>query len=462
MLRPESGEKARKKKFKLVSSIDKKYLERTYEDMARKGWLLDGGKVFWDSYRPIDPCELEFSVTCFQPLTPFDYPDPEEGVTYQELCEDTGWTLATKDDRSFTYYKEKGADALPIHTDPSEEYRSVCNVLKKGELIIFPILVLMMVFQLYLGLSSFTYEDLYRPGGLFGLIYPLGMMIVVVPYMSTLIVWLLKNRPRAKGGLALEYPTYPNIKRRNRLYGSGLIIIFLYLVYSVIGLLSLSVDKSIFVAGLLNLLIIIGFSALLTQKIRKVKSKRSTNLLLTVLGFMVVWLVTVVISFSLVAGGGQERPLEGLPEHVAILTHHDLGRDLDLQLRSVQKYHTLLVPLSFEYTSYHAGDKNDFSDIEVTYIEARSKSIANFIAQRVVKDELDRIKENRLDLDRDGQSRDYVYRIDSEIYGLDMVYNLSAYKTRVMLVKENIVYIIQLDTLIDCEVLRKMVSSLFE
>jgi hypothetical protein len=115
-------EYGKRKKIRVVSAIDKNYLEKTYKDMAMKGWLVDTVKGIRDSYIPIEPCELEFSVTHFQPVTPLDYPDYDKEDTYQEFCEVSGWTLVAKNDKFFVYYKAVDSKVLPVHTEPSEEY----------------------------------------------------------------------------------------------------------------------------------------------------------------------------------------------------------------------------------------------------------------------------------------------------------------------------------------------------
>lgn len=449
------------KKIKVVSAIDKNYLEKTYTEMAKKGWLIETVKGLRDSYKPIEPCDLEFSVTFFQPVTPLDYPDYDKEDTYQEFCEDSGWTLAAKNDRYFVYYKKPNSNVLPIHTDPSEEYNSIWNALKKGELITFPILMILMIFQLWKGIITLRYENLYKPAGLFSIVYPTLFLIVVGGYMIPLISWLMKNRINANEGNALVYDSYEKVRIRNTLYNCGLTIILVVLIYNIIALFSVHFNITLIFLYLLNLILPIGLGLLIRIKIKKIKSKRSTNVIIMIAGALVVWLILIFVTFTLVSHSDYERPIEEIPSSIPILTHQDLETNLEFHPRYVQVYHTMMVPVSFEYESYHRDYQGDYFAIEVTYVQARFDWMADIIAKRAIYDELRKIEDDKMNHILDSKSADYVYSVTPDMYGLDMIYNLSRFGTRVMLAKDNVIYFIQLDKPIDSEVLDKIVPVLF-
>lgn len=448
------------KKIKVVSAIDKNYLEKTYKDMAMKGWLVDAIKGSRDSYRPIEPCELEFSVTYFQPVTPLDYPDYDKEDTYQEFCEDKGWSLAAKNERCFVYYKLPENKVSSIHTEPSGEYRSIWNAMKKGELISFSILMLVILSQLWLGISNFRYENLYRPAGLLNIIYPSLFLIVVGGYMIPLISWLIKNKSRARDGKPLIYDSYNKVRLRNGLYSSGLAFIFIFIIYNTTSIFSYFFSIELLFVYLLNIVIPVGLGILLRIKIKRIKSKRSTNIIIMIVGIFVTCAIVIGATFSLVGHMDPDRLDSNIPSEIPILTHQDLGTDLQFQPRYVERYKTLMVPLSFEYESYHRDYHGDFYDIELTYIQARTEWMAEIIANRAVYDERRRI-EDRMDLMLDNKLIDYVYSLNPELYGLDFAYNLSRFNTRVMLVRNNIIYFVQIDKAIDNNVLERIIPILF-
>jgi hypothetical protein len=453
------SEYGKRKRIKIVSAIDKKYLEKTYKDMAMKGWMVENIKGIRDTYRPIEPCELDFSVTCFQPVTPLDYPDYDKEETYQEFCEDSGWTLAAKNERHFIYYKMPESKALPIYTEPMEEYRSIWNAMKKGELITFPLLILLLVFQLWMGLKNLRFDDFYRSGGLFPVTYPSLMLIVCVGYMIPLIFWLIRNRSRAKENEPLIFDSYKKVRIRNGIYNSGLTLVFIYLIYSILNMFTSYFNLTLLFVILINMLVPIGFGILLRIKIKKIKSRRSTNIILLIVGFFVAWALTVSATFTLVSHMDYERRVCEIPSGIPILRHEDFGSDLVFQPEYIENYQTIMVPLSFEYSSYHKSDEDNFNDIEVTYVQARTEWIAQIIANKAIHDEMQRMEDNMM---FDEQQRNYVYSLAFKVDGMDMAYNLSRFNTQVMLVKENTLYFVKLSEPIDREVLEKIVRILFE
>jgi hypothetical protein len=155
----------------------------------------------------------------------------------------------------------------------------------------------------------------------------------------------------------------------------------------------------------------------------------------------------VSATFTLVSHMDYEKGVSEIPSGIPILRHEDFGADFVFQPEYIEKYQTIMVPLSFEYSSYHKSDEGNFNDIEVTYVQARTEWIAQIIANKAIHDE---------------QQRNYVYSLRSEVDGIDMAYNLSRFNTQVMLVKENTLYFVKLSEPIDREVLEKIVRILFE
>lgn len=452
----------KKKKIKVVSAIDKVYLEETYRDMAANGWLVENVKGLFDGYRPIEPCDLEFEVTLFQPVTALDYPDKDKEETYQEFCEDEGWVLAAKNERYFIYYKVAGSKVTPIHTDPEDEYRSVANAMKKSEMLAFPILLLSQFLSIWVNLRTFRYENYLEPMGLFSIIYPLLFCIIITAYMMPMFMWLIQNRSRARDNKPLIYSSYKVVRVRNGLYNGALFLMLLYLISSVADLVTDGVPSFVFIIAIMTLIIPFAIGMLIRYKIKKIKHSRTVNSVVVVIGLIVAYALmigTMILLFS--ANNDYVTPQDEIPDGVAIVTHEDFGSDLVFQPRYVDVDASLMAPLSFSYNSWHRSDEGDFGDIDLIYIEARNEWAAKIIANRVIEDERVSMEREKPFLESQGMKADYLYPIEGYNRSLDLVYNLSHYNNEVMMRKGKVIYILRLDGSIDDDVLNKVVEELF-
>lgn len=137
---------------------------------------------------PIEPCELTFSVNVFQPDWPIDHPDTKHRKSYRELCEDSGWKYATYDSRYYVYYKDAQSEAIPIHTDPQEEYKTITKAFLKGEAFIVLIL-LIQIFQFIMNIRILNYSNFISNGGLFMFLNPM-LMSLTLKYLDEILIFL--------------------------------------------------------------------------------------------------------------------------------------------------------------------------------------------------------------------------------------------------------------------------------
>lgn len=107
-------------------------LEKHFEKMANKGWLID--KVYMGSlfiYKKIEPQALDFSISPYEVETAFTRKTKKDLEEFQTVSEMVGWNYATKSYDLHIYYKSKSSAAVPIHTDEEEEFKLLERIAKR-------------------------------------------------------------------------------------------------------------------------------------------------------------------------------------------------------------------------------------------------------------------------------------------------------------------------------------------
>ncbi len=457
-----------RKKIEIVHSIDKAYLEQTYQKMAKKGWLIDRVKGVRQTYRPIEPCDLVFSVAYFQPTRLMEYPTQTKSLTYQQFIKDSGWTYVDNNDVYHVFYKSEGSDIPAIYTEPKEDYATIIKAMKRSEFMVYPLLVLSMIYLLWLGLSGFSYKDLYRNAGLSSIVYPTVTLLAIILPVASSLLWIVRNRKRAREGEPLVYTSMEMTQWKNRLYYGITVIVLLYLVISTAGLVIGSQSKFVMIV-VATLIIPIVIGAGIGYKIKHVESKRSTNILMTIGGLLIAYIVTVGIVFIGIGSslGNRSETMEpySLPKGIPILSHEDLGTDLPLTPYVINEGHTLLAPQSLEYRSVHYKTDALYARIEMTYVRTIAPWYAKIIVDRVVHEEEKEVQEefdyiDKYMLTTDTSYLDYVQPLDVDDYTIDLGYNLSKSQDKIVLLKGNELCIIRLDEAIDSEILDNIVEGL--
>lgn len=123
-----------KRQMTLYSFYDHTGLERHFERMAARGWLLCGSGQYTWHYRRIEPKQLTFCVCYYPRATVFD-PLPSVGQEeFYDFCAHTGWTLAASSAQLQVFYNER-EDPTPIETDPALEVEAIHRSAKKSFLL---------------------------------------------------------------------------------------------------------------------------------------------------------------------------------------------------------------------------------------------------------------------------------------------------------------------------------------
>ena len=136
-------------------------IEKHFEEMASKGWLIKKilvGNIF--IYKKIKPEVLDFSISPYEVETEFTRKTKSDLAEFKTVCESVGWNFATKSFDLHIYFKARGTEALDIQTDEEEEFRILETLAKrniKSYYILIPNFILLLLFQfrnLFIGITE--------------------------------------------------------------------------------------------------------------------------------------------------------------------------------------------------------------------------------------------------------------------------------------------------------------------
>jgi len=148
-----------KRVFAQFTFFDRTGIQAFLEKQAQKGWMLEKISSYGWKFRRIEPQKIHFSVTYFPEASIFDPEPGENQKSFWELCEHTGWKLASHNAQLQIFCNEK-EDPVPIETDPQTELETIEKSAKKSYLISYYILAACGVLQLLLQLWQFSTDPL--------------------------------------------------------------------------------------------------------------------------------------------------------------------------------------------------------------------------------------------------------------------------------------------------------------
>jgi len=421
----------RKKVFKLHSIVEYKNLESYFEKMALKGWMLKEIKKGFYIFNKVEPVALDFSVSIFYESGPFDFPDDESKKTLVEFCEDSGWHHCTGTQMYQVFYKEKGKEVLPIHTEPEEEYRYIKKNVMKTELYLLP-MILMFLGMGYLNINLLDYEDIFSNAAMISRIWPFCIALLFTLTVYSPIVWLVKNRINLNQNRKLMYFTDRHIKIKYTLY-YGLTGVYLILL----GMMFFDSFSSIglTILPLLLLLFLPMIAAVFVMKrFKRVKRDRLKNMMM----YLVVSFGALILSIGgliFFISSDSTDLFSGKLKEEPVLELSDFG-DYEVYDTHLFKSHSVFTPVYIQY--YETIDRNDKTsdvrNIETVYIECINAKVAQYVFENTLKD---RLKYKAMDYQ--------LVEIPVSLWSVDEGYYLHMAKNKLVLRKNNTVIMIDGD-----------------
>ncbi len=442
--------KRTKKRLKITSITEYKSLEEYFKNMASKGWMIKEFKKGMMVFEEIEPRNLDFNVSLFYNTTLFDYPDHEKDSEYRELCEESGWTFCASNQLYQVFYKEKNHEAVPVHTDSNEEFSIIKKTYMKTELI--SMLVLLPAIWLnFSNVLNFSYEYILSNGGLFNIISPFFLLIIILNINIYPVIWLIKNRLNISKGQELHFTNNKVIVRRNIVMWSLVVVYLILLIYMVFF------DTPHFSFILIALApMVIGtlIGGYCIKRFKTKKCSRTHNILFFIGGIILSLILTYSLLFVVIKvtinSSFMDNKNETHPEKVKVLNLSDFIEIDSIERNRLYKKSSFLAPLSFSY--YEMADKNSAKDgmksVDTEYIQCRNKDVADFVFEEYMKEEFERKKELAKDEREWGnEQRAIAYENDiKEVsihsWGVDRGYYLYESKGKIIIQKENIIYIL--------------------
>lgn len=221
-----------KRVFASYSFYDHTGLEKSFEKMAAKGWLIEKAAYLGWRYRRIEPKRLTFTVTYFPDASDFD-PVPGDGQqTFWELCEQAGWKLACATGQLQIFYNEN-PDAVPIETDAVLQLENIHASAKRAYLWQYVLYIILGLFYTCMLIEKILYD----PAELFSSNIQLFNMVCIPAFIILSIAELITYyRWRKKAIKAAEITNeFLPTKGTGKLQGVMLLFIIILLISFLAG-----------------------------------------------------------------------------------------------------------------------------------------------------------------------------------------------------------------------------------
>ena len=427
-----------KRVISFASIMDYKNIEKYFEKMAARGWLISKiGKIFY-IFEKIEPRDIDFNVSLLYENTPYDYPDDTPYNDYEDLCRESGWEPCFRNDIFQIFYKEKDAEALPIHTDSSEEYRIVKSIYMKTEMFS----IFMFAYFIFMGVYNvrrFNYEDLLSNLSIFSLVFPFFVGIMFLTMALPAGIWFAVNRRNAREGRELYFFSDKIIFVKRTIYNLSLLIYVSFLLFGIFGSFS---DGYVMLAAFIPVTLggIVG--GYCVKRFKTVKRTRKQNKIF----FLIAVSITIIVSISSLmifiistnrssgedlsnVGKGYLELSDFNSDALAARSH---GRNKSSFLVEEYIYH-------YETLGRKAGEDELYS-VNTIYIEGKSQNITDYIFDSFMKDEEKYYYGYGHDNEVDVEFIDYIKPVDRLVWKADRGYYLKDDKSEVLIQSGNIIY----------------------
>lgn len=183
-------------------------IERHFEKMAEKGWMIESLSNYFWTYRRIEPCSIKFTGTYYAKASDFDPYPSEEQQEFIDFCEHTGWKLAASWFQMKIFYNESESP-IPIQTDPAEEVKTLHAACKKNFLpsyFILSFLSVLLAASFIVTLIVDPINTLANPSKLLTGTCWTVMFALCAVELFTYYSWLSRAKKSAADGIFLKTP----------------------------------------------------------------------------------------------------------------------------------------------------------------------------------------------------------------------------------------------------------------
>jgi F0F1-type ATP synthase assembly protein I len=442
--------KKTKKILKNIDITEYKNFEKYLEKKARNGWMLikmNKGTMVFES---IEGREIKFNVSLLDQYAPFDYHDGEMERDYRTLCEEAGWIYCSSNLYFQVFYTDSNAETIPIHTDPAEEYRIIKKAIVKSNIInlILPCMYLAIGIMNF---NRFNYEDLLSNSALFSLTWPFAITITWIAMFMHPAIWLIKNKMNVDRGRNLKFFSERQILIKNCILFS---LWGLYMLLTISMFVDIA-NRSIFALIVIFPIVIPAVIAVLCiNRFKKKRRSRKKNITFFIGAILIAMIVSMGSTTLILATGllrsSYHESLDKPPMEVSLLELSDFGVTVEVERSRSNEESSFFSPLNVMYYET-LGSKSKgalVSSVRTHYIELNNTSIADFVFEKFMDEEFERRDEEiALILEFDtkekaDEERNRITEIDPDLWHVDRGYYLYESKSKIIVQKGNIIYII--------------------
>lgn len=372
-------------------------IERHFEAMASKGWLINriiASNIF--IYKKIKPEALDFSISPYEVETEYTKKTKNELAEFQTVVESVGWNYATKSSNLHVYYKEKGAEALDIQTDEEEEFRILETIGKRYvkslfiQIPLFLFLAWSVMRQLFTGVDGM--KDALPQ--LLSLMFPFTLLMLVVEAYN-INKFLKTNRANIELGKSIEYSTSQFYI--NRLTFIAIYVnLFIFILYMLYGIIFLN-NKSLLLGMVpISIALIIGLLYRIVIKPSKMstKSKKKSFIATIVLSAMIPIILFGFVIINLISGFNDNN----MPniEGYRVISVNDFQNSTVVESGNLRRQTSMLLPTSYEYYSH---SNQIYESTKTEYSKALTEDLAKSLVKRYIKQAEKRIERDRNELE---------------------------------------------------------------
>lgn len=279
-------------------------MERHFEKMAQKGWLIQRISTLGWVYRRIEPKKLHFCISYYPKASEFD-PGPSEGQqTFYDFCAHTGWQLACTSAQMQVFYNEQ-ENPIPIETDSALEVETIHAAAKKSFIpaqITLLVMGLLFSFIGLLGLFGNPITYLADPMKLFTSCCWTVVLLLSVMELIVYFHWHKRAEEAAENGIFLDTPDTSKIH-----WGCLWFILagVFYLGINIVGS-SDQLLQFIMVGMTVYMILLFALAEGIKRLGRKLKFSRKVNRTVT---FVLIFVLSYAMSLTVTLSGMHLRDI---------------------------------------------------------------------------------------------------------------------------------------------------------
>ena len=275
-----------KRKIAQFTFYDRTGIQKLLEKEAQKGWLLEKISSWGWKFRRIEPANIKYAVTYFPQASMFDPEPTEKQKNFWDLCEHTGWRLASHNAQMQIFYNER-ENPIPIETDAAIELENIESSAKKSFLVSYYLLTVCTVLQIALGIWQYFTDPvkfLSRNSNLFSALCWSFLMAMCLIEIIGFFSWRHKARKAIEetGGFTAT-KGYRNIE-----------LAFMWVILDIFAVFLVSIGGKMAVFSVISASAIALIASLvwgLSNLLKKFKVSANANRIITII-------VTIAMSFG--------------------------------------------------------------------------------------------------------------------------------------------------------------------